>query len=157
MSFNALFFGREIGVEKSGVVCIAGTGSTAGGSDVVGTTLIVNHDNVMAKGDSGKLSFTKGSGGVIFALRTRRKTPNVHRAVRWCNGNTAPFGGVILGSNPSRTANLPCYCLSSSASPRLLMHVSDVTSFFPLPIELRFNQTSRIPMSAGDTPEMRAA
>ena len=27
--------------------------------------------------------------------------------VRWCNGNTAPFGGVIHGSNPCRTANLP--------------------------------------------------
>ena len=26
--------------------------------------------------------------------------------VRWCNGNTAPFGGVIHGSNPCRTANL---------------------------------------------------
>jgi hypothetical protein len=25
--------------------------------------------------------------------------------VRWCNGNTAPFGGVIHGSNPCRTAN----------------------------------------------------
>ena len=24
----------------------------------------------------------------------------------WCNGNTAPFGGVILGSNPSGVANL---------------------------------------------------
>jgi hypothetical protein len=24
--------------------------------------------------------------------------------VRWCNGNTAPFGGVIHGSNPCRTA-----------------------------------------------------
>ena len=22
----------------------------------------------------------------------------------WCNGNTAPFGGVILGSNPSGVA-----------------------------------------------------
>lgn len=26
------------------------------------------------------------------------------RFVRWCNGNTAPFGGVIHGSNPCRTA-----------------------------------------------------
>ena len=26
------------------------------------------------------------------------------RRVRWCNGNTAPFGGVIHGSNPCRTA-----------------------------------------------------
>jgi integrase len=26
--------------------------------------------------------------------------------VRWCNGNTAPFGGVIHGSNPCRTAIL---------------------------------------------------
>ena len=25
--------------------------------------------------------------------------------VRWCNGNTAPFGGVIHGSNPCRTTN----------------------------------------------------
>jgi hypothetical protein len=24
----------------------------------------------------------------------------------WCNGNTAPFGGVILGSNPSGVATL---------------------------------------------------
>src|SRR5262249_48922730 len=24
----------------------------------------------------------------------------------WCNGNTAPFGGVILGSNPSGAATL---------------------------------------------------
>jgi hypothetical protein len=24
----------------------------------------------------------------------------------WCNGNTAPFGGVILGSNPSGAARL---------------------------------------------------
>jgi hypothetical protein len=28
-------------------------------------------------------------------------------SVRWCNGNTAPFGGVIHGSNPCRTANSP--------------------------------------------------
>ena len=26
------------------------------------------------------------------------------RFVRWCNGNTAPFGGVIHGSNPCRPA-----------------------------------------------------
>ncbi len=25
--------------------------------------------------------------------------------VRWCNGSTRPFGGLCLGSNPSRTAN----------------------------------------------------
>ena len=30
----------------------------------------------------------------------------------WCNGNTAPFGGVILGSNPSGAA-------TSKASPRI--------------------------------------
>ena len=29
----------------------------------------------------------------------------IKRFVRWCNGNTAPFGGVIHGSNPCRTAN----------------------------------------------------
>ncbi len=29
------------------------------------------------------------------------------RFVRWCNGNTAPFGGVIHGSNPCRTAKIP--------------------------------------------------
>jgi hypothetical protein len=28
------------------------------------------------------------------------------RNTPWCNGNTAPFGGVILGSNPSGVANL---------------------------------------------------
>ena len=28
------------------------------------------------------------------------------RLGRWCNGNTAPFGGVIHGSNPCRPANL---------------------------------------------------
>src|SRR5438874_1645535 len=26
---------------------------------------------------------------------------NLSRITPWCNGNTAPFGGVILGSNPS--------------------------------------------------------
>ena len=28
------------------------------------------------------------------------------RFVRWCNGSTRPFGGLCLGSNPSRTASL---------------------------------------------------
>jgi hypothetical protein len=30
----------------------------------------------------------------------------VNRITPWCNGNTAPFGGVILGSNPSGVASL---------------------------------------------------
>ena len=33
---------------------------------------------------------------------TNRKT----EVTPWCNGNTAPFGGVILGSNPSGVATL---------------------------------------------------
>jgi len=39
----------------------------------------------------------------------------------------------------------------------LLTHKSIREPFFPLATELRFNQTAKIPMSAGDTPEMRAA
>ena len=38
--------------------------------------------------------------GVLGKLRRQFFTP----LVRWCNGNTAPFGGVIHGSNPCRTA-----------------------------------------------------
>src|SRR5262249_32634441 len=34
----------------------------------------------------------------------RSKIANPHTP--WCNGNTAPFGGVILGSNPSGVATL---------------------------------------------------
>ena len=30
----------------------------------------------------------------------------VNRNTPWCNGNTAPFGGVIHGSNPCGVANL---------------------------------------------------
>src|SRR5204862_7564780 len=30
----------------------------------------------------------------------------------WCNGNTAPFGGVILGSNPSGAATYKAYGLT---------------------------------------------
>ena len=36
---------------------------------------------------------------------TGRKSLMLLLLVRWCNGNTAPFGGVIHGSNPCRTAN----------------------------------------------------
>ena len=44
----------------------------------------------------------------VFSLCTRAANRlNSHRFVRWCNGNTAPFGGVIHGSNPCRTANFP--------------------------------------------------
>ena len=43
---------------------------------------------------------------VIFPLREWHVKFNVFRLVRWCNGNTAPFGGVIHGSNPCRTAKL---------------------------------------------------
>jgi hypothetical protein len=43
---------------------------------------------------------------MIFALRRLRKKSSLGLLVRWCNGNTAPFGGVIHGSNPCRTANL---------------------------------------------------
>src|ERR1017187_2814531 len=44
---------------------------------------------------------------MIFPLRERHVKFNVFfRLVRWCNGNTAPFGGVIHGSNPCRTANI---------------------------------------------------
>jgi integrase len=43
---------------------------------------------------------------MIFALRRRRKKSSLVELVRWCNGNTAPFGGVIHGSNPCRTAIL---------------------------------------------------
>ncbi len=56
---------------------------------------------------------------MIFALRRRREKFSLAELVRWCNGNTAPFGGVIHGSNPCRTANLkinyPRYGQSYSA------------------------------------------
>ena len=43
---------------------------------------------------------------MIFALHEAGvKSLGSVRFVRWCNGNTAPFGGVIHGSNPCRTAN----------------------------------------------------
>ncbi len=35
-----------------------------------------------------------------FALSRRENA----FSTRWCNGNTAPFGGVIHGSNPCRVA-----------------------------------------------------
>ena len=34
----------------------------------------------------------------------RRESLTATRFTPWCNGNTAPFGGVILGSNPSGVA-----------------------------------------------------
>ena len=34
-----------------------------------------------------------------LGMRSRQNTP-------WCNGNTAPFGGVIHGSNPCGVAHL---------------------------------------------------
>src|SRR2546421_10147565 len=35
---------------------------------------------------------------------TIENRPSKIRLTPWCNGNTAPFGGVILGSNPSGVA-----------------------------------------------------
>jgi hypothetical protein len=43
----------------------------------------------------------------IFALRRAVEKTTLSGIVRWCNGNTAPFGGVIHGSNPCRTAIFP--------------------------------------------------
>ena len=42
------------------------------------------------------------------------------RFVRWCNGNTAPFGGVIHGSNPCRTAIIPNEIAGSGAADTVL-------------------------------------
>src|SRR5437764_9014403 len=33
-----------------------------------------------------------------------RYLSSIRQNTPWCNGNTAPFGGVILGSNPSGVA-----------------------------------------------------
>src|SRR5947208_16868393 len=38
------------------------------------------------------------------ALIQNRQSKIANRDTPWCNGNTAPFGGVILGSNPSGVA-----------------------------------------------------
>ena len=112
---------------------------------------------MLARGVAGKLSFVCGNGRRPFSLCADDVERLVSvRFVRWCNGNTAPFGGVIHGSNPCRTANLPDYP-SSSTSQEPLTSRSGEGLFCPLALELRFNQTSKIPISAGDTPEMRAA
>src|SRR5438552_7568662 len=39
-------------------------------------------------------------------LIQNRQSKIRNRYTPWCNGNTAPFGGVILGSNPSGVAPL---------------------------------------------------
>src|ERR1700690_561786 len=106
---------------------------------------------------AGKLSFT-GSGCLQpFSLCVDRAERLVSvRFVRWCNGNTAPFGGVIHGSNPCRTAK-SIYFSSSDSHTTSHVSVPLTESLRPFaPVE-RFNQTIRILMSAGDTPEMRAA
>ena len=40
----------------------------------------------------------------ICALVENRQSKIGNPNTPWCNGNTAPFGGVILGSNPSGVA-----------------------------------------------------
>src|SRR5947209_9791521 len=40
------------------------------------------------------------------ALIQNRRSKIANLDTPWCNGNTAPFGGVILGSNPSGVATL---------------------------------------------------
>ena len=42
-----------------------------------------------------------------IALQSKLANPKIANGdTPWCNGNTAPFGGVILGSNPSGVATL---------------------------------------------------
>src|SRR5437773_1321539 len=57
----------------------------------------------------GESSFVRGVAPSDFAdcdLIQNRRSKIRNRDTPWCNGNTAPFGGVILGSNPSGVANL---------------------------------------------------
>ena len=62
------------------------------------------------------------------------------RFVRWCNGNTALFGGVIHGSNPCRTATIckeleviEIPCTSFAQIPKLPRHEVK----FPVEIEFK--------------------
>src|SRR5207249_2155570 len=41
-----------------------------------------------------------------IALAAKFANLNCGSRTPWCNGNTAPFGGVILGSNPSGVATV---------------------------------------------------
>src|SRR6184192_4967526 len=55
----------------------------------------------------GESSFVRGVAPSDFAdcdLIQNRRSKIRNRDTPWCNGNTAPFGGVILGSNPSGVA-----------------------------------------------------
>src|SRR5437660_10450139 len=55
----------------------------------------------------GESSFGRGVAPSDFArcdLIQNRQSKIRNRDTPWCNGNTAPFGGVILGSNPSGVA-----------------------------------------------------
>src|SRR5438034_7033677 len=46
------------------------------------------------------------------ALIQNRQSKIANRDTPWCNGNTAPFGGVILGSNPSGVAAYKAFDLT---------------------------------------------
>jgi hypothetical protein len=44
---------------------------------------------------------------LAIALQSKLANPKIANGdTPWCNGNTAPFGGVILGSNPSGVATV---------------------------------------------------
>src|SRR6266496_1852891 len=49
---------------------------------------------------------------VNCALLENRRSKIANRDTPWCNGNTAPFGGVILGSNPSGVAAYKAFDLT---------------------------------------------
>ena len=97
------FLGRLTGVEKS-TAAEAWLSSASGLVEVV-MLLVTIHCILTARNVAGKLSLPAKRDWPRFSLcagAVKRLTSS--RFVRWCNGNTAPFGGVIHGSNPCRTA-----------------------------------------------------
>ena len=106
-SANALFLGRTTGTAEPAAEFLI---SDESGLVVVVLWLVTNQGILTAKKIAGKHSFTLSHANhcqLLFSLCAQAEKRLISsRLVRWCNGNTAPFGGVIHGSNPCRTASL---------------------------------------------------
>src|SRR5262249_49331005 len=71
-----------------------------------GTTTIWLHRHSFNR-DFGAWLHCKPNHSSILSVALPSKIANLKSQIEgtpWCNGNTAPFGGVILGSNPSGVA-----------------------------------------------------